>query len=105
MREYFIFLVVFFSIIFAASQCSTENTKDIIEKQNITIDSLTGELAKIKLELDTCESALENQDSLMYENFVLNYKIERIKEYDSIVIRNSSQSKYFRGWIRRVIYE
>lgn len=77
----------------------------IVKEQQYSIDSLTGELAKIKLELETAKSALTDKDSLKVENFILKYKINRIKQYDSIVIRNSSQSKYFRGWVRRVIYE
>lgn len=37
------------------------------------------------------------------EAIVYKYKIERIKAYDKIVRNNSSQSKYFLGWVRRVI--
>ena len=35
--------------------------------------------------------------------FVYKYKIERIKAYDNIVRNNSSQSKFFLGWVRRVL--
>ena len=39
-----------------------------------------------------------------YEKAILyEYKIERIKAYDKIVRNNNSQSKYFLGWVRRVI--
>lgn len=75
-----------------------------IEKQIDSINYLNNKLQDITIELNTAKSALNTSDSLKYENFVLKYKIERIKQYDSIVARNSSQSKYFRGWVRRVIY-
>lgn len=35
--------------------------------------------------------------------FVYKYKIERIKKYNEIVKKNNSQSKYFLGWVRRVL--
>ena len=38
------------------------------------------------------------EDALVYK-----YKIERIKAYDKIVRNNSSQSKFFLGWVRRVL--
>lgn len=37
-------------------------------------------------------------DALVYR-----YKIERIRQYNKIVENNSSQSVYFRGWVKRVI--
>ena len=46
------------------------------------------------------------QDSVDFykeDAFVYKYKIERIKAYDKIVRNNSSQSKYFLGWVRRVL--
>lgn len=45
-------------------------------------------------------------DSLSYykeDAIVYKYKIERIKAYDKIVRNNNSQSKFFLGWVRRVI--
>lgn len=80
-------------------------TENKVKEQVEVIDSLKGELQKIIIENESYKSALDNSDSLKIENFILKYKINRIKQYDSIVIRNSSQSKYFRGWVRRVIYE
>lgn len=77
----------------------------IIKEQTEVIDSLKTELQKVIIENETYKYALNNSDSIKIENFILKYKINRIKQYDSIVIRNSSQSKYFRGWVRRVIYE
>lgn len=83
----------------------TNKYKKEIKEQIEVIDSLKGKLQKVIIENESYESALVNSDSLKVENFILKYKINRIKQYDSIVIRNSNQSKYFRGWVRRVIYE
>ena len=51
-----------------------------------TIDSLSDENRKLKEDL-----------------FVANYKLERIKSYTDIVDRNSSQIKFYKGWIKRVL--
>lgn len=80
-------------------------TENKVKEQTEIIDSLKWELQKIIVENESYKSSLANLDSLKVENFILKYKINRIKQYDSIVIRNYSQSKYFRGWVRRVIYE
>ena len=108
MREFFVFIVIIILVSCLIVNCNNTDCKSyntIVKEQQYSIDSLTGELAKVKLELETAKFAIANRDSLIYENYTLKYKINRIKQYDSIVIRNSSQSKYFRGWVRRVIYE
>lgn len=76
-----------------------------IEEQIDSTNSFKGENQLLKNKIDSLETIIYDKDSIVFENFVLKYKINRIKQYDSIVIRNSSQSKYFRGWVRRVIYE
>lgn len=83
----------------------TNKYKKEIKEQIEVIDSLKRKLNNVLIENESYKSALTNSDSLKIENFILKYKINRIKQYDSVVIRNSSQSKYFRGWVRRVIYE
>lgn len=79
--------------------------ENIIQEQKDSISSLTGKVTQISDSLDTYKVSINDIDSLIFENYTLKYKINRIKQYDSIVIRNSGQSKYFRGWVRRVIYE
>lgn len=83
----------------------TNKYKKKIKEQIEVVDSIKGELQNVLIENESYKSSLANSDSLKVENFILKYKINRIKQYDSIIIRNSSQSKYFRGWVRRVIYE
>lgn len=86
-----------------------------------SINSLTGEIQKLRdsiISINIDKTDLENnvyflkhrnnslKDSLdIYreEALVYKYKIERIKAYDKIVRNNSSQSKFFLGWVRRVL--
>lgn len=86
-----------------------------------SINSLTGEVQVLKDSIDYLNDdiliqkmrivALENKyqslsdsiDVYKEDAFVYKYKIERIKAYDNIVRNNSSQSKYFLGWVRRVL--
>lgn len=86
-------------------QTNIKVNENIIQNQKDSISSLTGKVAQMSDSLICYKTTLANKDSLIFENYILKYKINRIKQYDSIVIRNSSQSKYFRGWVRRVIYK
>lgn len=86
-----------------------------------SINSLTGEIQRLRdsiITINIDKTDLENnvfflkqennslkdsvniykEDALVYK-----YKIERIKAYDKIVRNNSSQSKFFLGWVRRVL--
>ena len=72
----------------------------IAEKVNIArIDSLEH---KIKLTRDTLNLV---RDSLEEKLFVANYKLARIKRYTDIVDKNSSQLKFYKGWIKRALRE
>jgi hypothetical protein len=42
-------------------------------------------------------------DSIATELFVANYKIERVKYYLNICLRNPSQDKFLKGWIKRAV--
>ena len=86
-----------------------------------SINSLTGEIQKLRdsiITINIDKTDLENnvfflkqennslKDSInVYKEdaLVYKYKIERIKAYDKIVRNNSSQSKFFLGWVRRVL--
>lgn len=101
-----IIVISVFTIVFILDITNTiAKTENKVKEQIEIIDSLKGELQKVIIENESYKSALNTSDSLKVENFILKYKINRIKQYDSVVIRNSSQSKYFIGWVRRVIYE
>ena len=70
-------------ISFKIDKISLENDNYFLKEQN----------NKLKDSLE-----IYKEDALVYK-----YKIERIKGYDKIVRNNSSQSKYFLGWVRRVL--
>ncbi len=76
-----------------------ENIINIYEKQ---IDSLS-------LESFICGNKVDSikfvADSLAAENFRYQYKLGRIQSYINIVNKNSTQSKYLKGWITRALNE
>lgn len=43
------------------------------------------------------------KDSIGEDLFVAKYKLGRIKYYTDIVDKNSSQLKFYKGWIKRVL--
>ena len=43
-------------------------------------------------------------DSLKSENFILQYKLGRVKDYNDIASKGNN-IKYLRGWINRVLNE
>mgnify|MGYP000047741177 CR=1 FL=1 len=72
----------------------------IAEKANIMrITTLEHEL---KLTRDSLNII---KDSLNEKLFVANYKLARIKRYTNIVDKNSSQLKFYKGWIKRALRE
>jgi hypothetical protein len=42
-------------------------------------------------------------DSLNTQNFIANYKVERVKYYLKICLRNPTQDKFLKGWINRAV--
>jgi hypothetical protein len=42
-------------------------------------------------------------DSIANQLFLARYKLERVKYYLNICLRNPSQDKFLKGWIRRAI--
>jgi hypothetical protein len=42
-------------------------------------------------------------DSLNTQNFISNYKVERVKYYLKICLRNPTQDKFLKGWINRAV--
>jgi hypothetical protein len=43
------------------------------------------------------------EDSLITALFIANYKVERVRYYLNICLKNPSQDKFLKGWIRRAI--
>ena len=42
-------------------------------------------------------------DSLSSKLFVANFKIERVKYYLNICLKNPSQDRFLKGWVRRAV--
>ena len=108
MKEWFISFIIIILTSCLIVNCNNTDYKiysTIIKEQRDSISYLTGKIVQMSDSLVYYNTILTNKDSLIFENYTLKYKINRIKQYDSIVIRNSSQNKYFRGWVRRVIYD
>ena len=77
-----------------------EMYKDSVERLNGDLYSFIDANTILADSLRSYKDSLNvyKEDALVYK-----YKIERIKAYDKIVRNNSSQSKYFLGWVRRVL--
>lgn len=50
-----------------------------------------------------CDSLKRQNDSLKTKLFVANYKVERVRYYLKIAIKNPSQTKFLKSWISRAI--
>ncbi len=77
-----------------------QKLRDSIIAINIDKTDLENNVYFLKQENNSLKDSLDiyKEDALVYK-----YKIERIKAYDKIVRNNSSQSKFFLGWVRRVL--
>lgn len=67
----------------------------VLIKENIYLKSV------LKLTQDSL--AIYKDTTIKADEFVLRYKLERIKYYTDIVDRKPSQIKYYKGWIKRVL--
>ena len=74
--------------------------RDSLINNKILITQLKNDNYFLKSENKTIRDSINiyKEDAFVYK-----YKIERIKAYDNIVRNNSSQSKFFLGWVRRVL--
>ena len=76
--------------------------RDSLINNKITIS--VGKLKNDNYFLESENKRIRDSIDIYKEDyFVYRYKIERIKKYNEIVKNNSSQSKYFLGWVRRVL--
>ncbi|MBC7947751.1 MAG: hypothetical protein H7Y42_07715 [Chitinophagaceae bacterium] len=52
---------------------------------------------------DTCGMISLRVDSLKTALFLANYKLEKIRYYLNICLRNPSQDRFLKGWVRRAL--
>lgn len=76
----------------AEKPCTCEDSVRI-EMLEGRIGVLENQVAARKMELDSVKSKL----------FIESYKVERVKYYLNICLRNPSQDKFLKGWVRRAI--
>lgn len=48
-------------------------------------------------------NAYKSDTTISVDYFVAKYKLERIRYYTKLVDKNSSQLKFYKGWIKRVL--
>lgn len=76
--------------------------KQTIEDYEIKFKDLTLQDSISVVQIDSLKILT---DSLATDNFIYKYKLGRIQNYINIVNNNSTQSKYLKGWITRVLNE
>lgn len=96
-----IFAIMFISALIFNRCESTNNIKDleksIIYKDEKIIDC-KNKISDLTIKNDSLQNII---DSLNTENFILNFKLLRIKEYNTVAAKGNN-IKYLRGWINRV---
>lgn len=131
MEKSLLSLIILFSMLLLCNSCTKGKIDDkfnelvtareLIYKQEKVIDSLNNINSNLQDSLNIANNKIKTLDALyQFKNsqlsvmsdslnyykedaLVYKYKIERIKAYDKIVRNNSSQSKFFLGWVRRVL--
>lgn len=131
MEKFVLSSIILFSMLLLCNSCTKGKIDDkfnelvtareLIYKQEKVIDSLNNINSNLQDSLNIANNKIKTldalyqfkssqlsvmSDSLNYykeDALVYKYKIERIKAYDKIVRNNSSQSKFFLGWVRRVL--
>lgn len=91
--------IIFFSLLFS---CTNSPQHTVITK----IDTVTVTQTVYKtLPRDTVyiHSQSKLTDSLQTQLFISNYKLERVKYYLKICLRNPSKDKWLKGWIKRAV--
>lgn len=50
-----------------------------------------------------CDQLKKENDSLRSKLFLANYKVEKVRFYLNLTIKNPSQTKFLKGWVKRAI--
>lgn len=78
------------------------------QRDSLLIVDLNGRLADMSLaasspEIQGAEGLRIENDSLRSKLFLVTYKVERVRYYLNIALRNPSQDKFLKGWVKRAI--
>lgn len=106
------FVTVFFA--FCSNSPGTQPTVKYIEPQKTICDELGQRVFNCDSALNVRDEqltaardslklmALQN-DSLKADLFLSNFKVEKVRYYLNICLKNKTQDKFLKGWIRRAI--
>lgn len=73
---------------------------DLLRQDTALISQLNDQLATMSQQVNALERA---NDSCKTKLFLSNYRVERVRYYLNIAIKNPSQDKFLKGWIKRAI--
>lgn len=83
---------------------STQAYHEQVSKRLYDSDSLVNVYEKEILKLDSIIFYQKKiNDSLRTKLFLANFKIQKVKKYLNICIKNPTQDKFLKGWIRRAV--
>ena len=107
---------IIYIFVFAIVSCKSVQTKTVYEIQTktdtLTVRDTINVIDTFYIEYKTTDTVflintdtirLGNCDSLKERLFVSDYKLQRVRYYLNIAIKNPSQTKFLKGWIRRAI--
>lgn len=91
----------------ALSGTMIDSCQHWMHEDSLLIESLNDQLTDLSLQVSRCQNTHGNcdqiVDSLKTKLFVSDYKVERVRHYLNITLRNPSQTKFLKGWIKRAI--
>ncbi|CAB4218311.1 Peptidoglycan binding domain containing protein [uncultured Caudovirales phage] len=79
------------------SPCKYDSLEAVISSQKEIYLQTVGNLVAVS------DSLKAVNDTLRKKLFLSNYKVEKVKFYLGICMKNSSQDKFLKGWIRRAV--
>lgn len=104
-KSIFFFIVCFGAALGFVYSCATKVAPPVTQIQYIqVVDS--ARIIELENILRLTQDSLNvyKHDTIMSEDeFILRYKLERIRYYTNIVDNKPNQIKFYKGWIKRVL--
>lgn len=108
MHKYLI--IVCLIVVAGCFQQSSTTPEEQAALATVPVDScqtIRQELADVTQQLTNLQADDERQsqriDSLSKELFLANFKVEKVRYYLNICLKNKTQDKYLKGWVRRAL--
>jgi hypothetical protein len=74
--------------------------EDLLKQDTALINQLNDQMITMGHQVNELQ---RKNDTLQDQLFSSNYKVERVRYYLSIALKNKSQQKFLPGWIKRAI--